>query len=179
MNNVALRVSEPKKNDKWFLVQLKPCGLRRAQENLHRQGIATLMPMHPETRRVSGSLTTTMHPLFPGYLFVSVDPEIQSWRTINNTYGVSRLVSLDGVAPSIVPPGIIDALLEESSGRESVPEPDKFQIGKPVSLVLGPFAGLAAKIASTPEDGRVFVLMEMMGQGVRAAVPLQAVEVVD
>jgi len=160
----------------WFLVQLKPGGFARARTNLNRQGFETFMPLRAETRQWAGRSRTEQRPLFPGYLFVRLDAESGPWRKINNTFGVARLVCLAGQVPSRVPPPLIRALIE--AAREGTWEPDTahLPIGACVSLISGPFAGAFARIVAAPEDGRILVLLEMMGQAVRAAVPLRAVE---
>ena len=94
----------------WSLVQLKPGGLDRARRNLLRLGFQSFMPMRWETRRRNGRLAEGLRPLFPGYLFVLVRPGESRWQTINSTYGVSRVVCLEGGRPTAVPDGLIRTL---------------------------------------------------------------------
>ena len=176
MKHVSLPDPVLDTGESWYLVQLKPGGLARAEMNLARQGFETFMPLRPETRRRAGQLRTEQRPLFPGYLFVCLDPATAPWRKINNTYGVARLVCLSGRAPSRVPTALVRALIEVAREGEWQPDPIDLKVGATVSLVNGPFAGALARIEAAPEDGRVHVLMEMMGQAVRAAVPVRAVE---
>ena len=80
----------------WFLAQLKPNSHRIAEKNLRRQSFATFLPMQQETSRRNGRFVTTVKPLFPGYLFVALDTSAGGWHRVNNTYGVTRLVSFAG-----------------------------------------------------------------------------------
>ena len=48
--------------------------------------------------------------MFPRYLFVAVDPDVQAWRAIRSTIGVADLVSF-GDRPATVPQEIIDEIL--------------------------------------------------------------------
>ncbi len=176
MKHVSLPDPEADSDAAWYLVQLKPGGLARAQANLTRQGFVCFMPLRPETRRRAGRLQTLDRPLFPGYLFVRVARGSAPWRKINNTYGVARLVSLSGHAPSVVPAPLISALIAASREGCWMPETAALTVGTPVALVNGPFAGALARIEAAPKDGRVLVLMEMMGQAVRTAVPVQALQ---
>ncbi len=176
MQHKASQTSDQIAKENWFLVQLKPGGFTRAVTNLQRQGFETFMPLRPETRRKGEKLVTENRPLFPGYLFVSVDPDRRDWRKINNTFGVARLVCLDGLQPSRVPTPLIQGLMHASRDDVWTAEPVNLPVGTTVSLVTGLFAGAVAQILSSPENGRVFVLMELMGQAVRTAVPLRALE---
>jgi transcriptional antiterminator RfaH len=176
MKHVAFTGPNSGIHEHWYLVQLKPGGLGRAKLNLARQGFETFMPLRAQTLRKRGQLRTEERPLFPGYLFVRLDPTRAPWRAINNTYGVARLVCLGGNTPNRVPSGLVEEMINVARDGEWVPDPDMLKVGEDISLITGPFAGAIARIAAAPEGDRVLVLMEMMGQEVRAAVPLCAVE---
>jgi len=155
---------------KWYLAQLRPGGLARAEANLGRQGFFSFMPRLETTRRTCGALRATLRPLFPGYLFVGLRNEEQPWRKINSTYGVARLVTLDGRNPTPVPLSIVEYLRARCASGIWAPEPDALRVGTRVRLLGGPFAGTLATIASLPDSDRVIVLFDMMGRGVRASV---------
>jgi transcription elongation factor/antiterminator RfaH len=152
----------------WYLARLKPGGLRRAKENLSRQGVTFFCPMRTRTRRERGRLVTGPKPLFPGYLFIQVRPETVSWRSINATYGVSQVVCLEPGRPSRVPGGIMSALLDSEFGESTADRETLFEPGEDVRVVVGPFADLLAKVEAAPEKDRIFVLLDMMGRTVRA-----------
>ena len=77
----------------WYLLQTK--GRREAvvRENLERQGYVTWLP-RPRVRRPRSERT---EPLFPGYLFVRLSPEVDNFGPIRSTIGVLRLVPGDSV----------------------------------------------------------------------------------
>lgn len=163
-------------SEHWYLAQLKPGGLARARLNLARQEHPTFMPMREVTERRREGLRRAARPLFPGYLFVRITPDRPRWRAINSTYGVSRLVALQGNCPSQVPAPLMAALFGRCDGETWSPDAETFAPGTKVRLVAGPFARSLATIAAVPEAERVYVLMEMMGQQVRTAVPLRDLE---
>ena len=160
----------------WYVAKLKPGGLSRAECNLNRQGYRTFMPKRQISGRRTGKIRTATQPLFPGYLFVRIECDKQRWRAINSTYGVARIVSLDGTSPSKVPVGLMIGLFDRCSGDIWVPESEAFSPGTPVRLVAGPFTSSLAEIATLPESDRVFVLLEMMGQMVRTKVAIRDLE---
>lgn len=152
----------------WYLIQLKPGGLARATENLGRQGFATFMPHRQETRRHAGRLVSSRRPLFPGYLFVRVEPGMHPWKTINATWGVARLVSFGAGGPREVPGSLIGGLMARTDAAGDWQVADALEIGAAVRIMAGPFADMLARIDSIPENGRIFALLEMMGRTIRA-----------
>ncbi|PZX45770.1 transcriptional antiterminator RfaH [Roseinatronobacter thiooxidans] len=153
----------------WFLAQFKPNSHNIAERNLTRQGFRTFLPMQEETKRAHGRFATHMRPLFPGYLFVALDVLRGGWRSVNSTYGITRLVSL-GKEPTPVPLDLVSQLMLrcDRDGRLLPPKP--LQPGDEVMLTKGPFTDFVATIERIAPDRRVYVLMEMMGAQTRVAV---------
>lgn len=153
----------------WYLAQLKPNGLARASVNLERQGFAPFAPYRNRVKRVGPRLKTVREPLFPGYVFVRFDPQTTQWRKINSTFGVSRLVALRANTPTPVPPGLVEALVAaaDEDGCLDVAAPE-FAVGDDVRVVSGPFVDLLGKVHGLDGPERVSVLLEMMGQAIRA-----------
>ncbi len=153
----------------WFLAQLKPNCWNVAERNLKRQGFKTFLPMAEETRQRNGRFVTAMRPVFPGYMFVGFEPARGLWRTVNSTYGITRLVSF-GNAPAPVPAELVAQLRSrcDQSGK-MLPQSD-LKPGDQVRLTSGPFANFVAEIESIEPDRRVWVLMEIMGGDKRVAV---------
>ena len=98
---------------RWFVVHTRPNGEQRALVNLERQDFAAWLPVYAKHRRHARRVETVQRPMFPRYLFVSVDLEAERWRAILSTYGVAGLVGA-GDGPEPVPDGIVEAL---ASGR--------------------------------------------------------------
>ncbi len=90
----------------WFLAQFKPNCHKIAERNLRRQDFQTFLPLHEKTKRKAGRFTTTLRPLFTGYLFMAFDASKGGWRAVNSTYGITRLVNFGG-DPQPVPLDLI------------------------------------------------------------------------
>lgn len=151
----------------WYIARLKAGGLRRAVDNLERQGVSSLCPKRYRTLRRGGRLVTELRPLFPGYLFVQVPEGTASWRSINATYGLAQVICLEAGRPSRVPEDLMRALLAVESDASGVCPGDVFEPGEKVRVVVGPFADFLAKVESVPEKDRIFVLLDMMGRTIR------------
>ena len=161
----------------WYLAQLKPGGFDRAITNLERQGYESFMPLREETRRRAGRWDTRLRPLFPGYLFVRVSDNRRQWRSINSTYGVSRLVALEAGRPTQVAPDIIAALKLRDRDTDIVLRSEtRLEVGDQVKVVSGPLTDMIAEIEAIPEQGRIYVLMELMGRYTKTALSTSDVE---
>lgn len=153
----------------WLLVQAKPNMLPRALQHLENQDFRVFVPRIRTTRRVSGRFRDRLDPLFPGYLFVQVDPENGPWRKINSTFGVSRLVSFTANRPAIVPAGLITDLRSRFSAELDLPPEDNLEPGAEVEVIRGPFAGLSARIAKATAKDRIWLLLDFMGREARVS----------
>ena len=86
------KMKHQNKNFKWVVAQLKPNMLNKALNNLKLQSYECLAPMKSETIR-SGQLFKKIKKLiFPGYIFVKIDPESADVRKVNSTLGISKLL---------------------------------------------------------------------------------------
>ena len=117
----------------WFLAQLKPNCASIADKNLKRQGFKTFLPMEEETRQRGGKFVTSMRPLFPGYIFVAFDVARGFWRTVNSTYGITRLVSF-GKEPTGVPLDLVSQLMLRCDAKGKLLPPRLLKPGDQVTL---------------------------------------------
>ncbi len=153
----------------WFLAQLKPNCVSIAERNLKRQGFRTFLPMEEGTVRRRGRFTPALLPLFPGYIFVSLDTAAAQWRAVNSTYGVTKLVSF-GAAPAPVPLDLVSQLMLRCDASGKLLPPKLLKPGDQVRITTGPFAEFVAEVEKIAPDRRVWVLMEIMGGETRVAV---------
>lgn len=152
----------------WFLAQVKPNSAAIADKNLKRQGFETFLPMETQTRQRSGRFVTRKQPVFPGYIFVAIDPAQGVWRKVNATYGITKLVSF-GAAPAEVPAELIAGLKARCDSNSTLLPPAALQVGDHVNVIEGPFADTIVEIERIDPDRRVWVLMDLMGRSTRTA----------
>lgn len=162
----------------WFLAQCKPNRQIVAKRNLLRQGFLTFLPMVEETRRVSGKFSTKPMPLFPGYIFVNICISSGAWRSVNSTYGVTKLVSF-GSEPAVVPKLFMEQIFLRCDSNEMLLPAKDFEIGDEVLLTKGPFANCIGIIEHIEPDRRIFLLMEMMGSYTRVSVCAEDLQLAD
>lgn len=150
---------------RWYVANVRPNSERMAAANLARQEFRCFLPSRLKTTRHARQFRTVMSPLFPGYVFVSLDLARQRWRSVNGTMGVVSLVMAGGW-PVAVPEGIVESLVELTGAGGAVRFGGDLAAGQRVRLLAGPFAECIGTLDSLDDRGRVRVLLEMMGSHV-------------
>ena len=151
----------------WFAVQFKPNSHKIAERNLTRQGFEAFLPTFTQTVKRANAFREARVPLFPGYMFALVDSSTHSWRTINSTYGVSKLVTFGDQKPASVPFALIEAL--RHIGNVGLDQP-AYEVGDTVHITNGPFANFITQIVGLVPEQRVWVLLDVLGKATRVAV---------
>ena len=159
----------------WYVLRTKPRSDRIAFENLEKNGYNVFFP------EIDIPITGHMYkrtPLFPGYLFIRLDPQ-KSWPLIDLVPGVLGWLRADGKIPFIG-----DEVISELRERVKFIADDgglwtKFKPGQIVRVVSGKLEGLARVVEEprTPES-KVRVLLEIMGRHVPSQVPWHHIQVV-
>ena len=152
--------------ERWFVVNTLPFGETRAQGNLENQRFRTFMPKRLKTVRHARRMTTVEAPFFPRYLFIVLDLDRDSWRKVNSSFGVARLV-MRGDMPQPVPEGVVEALIASADQGGVLDLVATLQVGGPVRMLAGPFADQLAILEELDESGRVRVLLDILGRQVR------------
>ena len=154
----------------WYVVATKPNCENKALTNLLRQEFESYLPCILVRRSHARRVQMVRRPLFSGYVFVRLDPEVARWRSINGTLGVTHILTSNG-RPQPLRNGFIDALrAREADGVIAVP-PAHYEIGDAVEVQDGPFASQIGTILSADRSGRVRLLMELLGGEVVTTVP--------
>lgn len=152
---------------RWCVVYTQPHRELRAASHLGNQGFQAFAPLHRKTVRHARQFRSSLAPLFPRYIFVQVLLGRDQWSKIRGTYGVSHLI-MDGEQPRAVPRGVVEALLQAADDRGLVDLDSTLQPGQAVRLTTGAFAGLVGKLAALDPDGRVRVLLDVLGKEIVA-----------
>lgn len=163
--------------NKWYLAQLKPNSHAIALRNLARQGFEAFLPMHDTTVRTRGRFVSRSKPLFPGYIFVSLDVNGGSWRSVNATQGITKIVSF-GNKPAEIPLQFVQELKCRCDDEGRFNQDEKLKEGDEVVVTYGPFADVVGRILSISEDQRVWLLLDLLGQKSKLAVDRSALQAV-
>jgi transcriptional antiterminator RfaH len=148
---------------KWFILQFKPNSHKQAVRNLNQQGFETFLPMYDLTISENSRFRNITKPLFSGYMFVAFDKTNSQWNKINNTYGVSRLVTFNSTLKS-VPAKLINSLRNRCDVSGKLISAEKLSIGDQVKLLNGPFINFVATVETLEADQRTWILLDLMGR---------------
>jgi len=156
--------------ENWYVVRTKSRQEVSARDNLERQAFTIYLPMVRSARRRAGRWSSSIEPLFPGYLFVCIDVTAQSTAPIASTRGAIGLVRFGGeICP--VPREVIDGIMALQTDRETPIDPAQvFNPGDAVMIVEGPFAGINAIFEARTGKERVLVLLDLLGRSNRIPV---------
>ena len=156
---------------RWYVVQTQSHAEGKAAAHLTRQGFEAYLPRYLKRRRHARRVETVAAPLFPRYLFISIDLAAQRWRSISSTMGVSRLVC-NGDQPAAVAEGVISALKgqEGADGLVRLDPPPRFMQGDQVRIVDGVFSACLGLFEGMADRDRVAVLLDLLGRKVRVVV---------
>lgn len=150
----------------WIVVNTFPHQERRAVEHLDRQSFESYCPHVSRQIRHARRVRQVLRPLFPGYVFVRVAPQVQRWRPILSTVGVRSLIRF-GDELSFIEDGFVETLLaREVNGAIAKPE-TPYAVGQEICIAGGPFDGLVAQIIELKERDRLVVLMNLLSRPLR------------
>ena len=158
------------KNDysfKWFVAQVKPNAHFKAKKNIERQGFETFLPLVESTRRSSNKFANHLIPLFPGYIFVSFEADNFKWYSINNTFGVKKLITSENI-PKRISSCFVNCLKSRCDEQGKVMELRNIKIGDKIKVSHGPFAEIIGEIENIGPENRITILLEILGRKTKA-----------
>ena len=161
---------------RWYVAQIKPNGLARAQANLNRQSFETFMPLRRKTVRHARQMRDILQPVFPGHLFIKFGSQRADWRKINSTFGVGRLISFEAGKPAPVPDTLMAGLRARCDEQHILRPLDDLRAGARVRMLSGAFADFVGEVEGIVANDCVRLLFELMGQTTRVDVPRSEVE---
>lgn len=132
-----------------------------AQRNLAQQGFETFLPFI-ETIKLKGKIFITEEkPLFPGYIFVSSNLKNLTWRRVNSTYGISKVIRF-GDKPSMISSNIMNVFKAEFIDKK-LNSNKNIKQGDKIKIINGPFNNFFATIENIDENKRIWVLIDFLG----------------
>lgn len=150
---------------RWYVVHTQPHRELRAQAQLENQYYHVHLPKRRKTVRHARTLKTVIAPFFPRYLFVVLNLAVDQWRKVNSTFGVTSLI-MAGERPRPVPPGVVEAMVAATDSNGLLSFERDLTIGEQVRLLAGPFADRLGMLDRLNDNGRVRVLLDIMGGSV-------------
>jgi transcriptional antiterminator RfaH len=160
----------------WFVALTQPHAEAKAARHLVGQGFEVYLPRYLKRRSHAGKVQIVAAPLFPRYIFVSIDVLTQRWRAVNSTVGVTQLIR-HGEAPAEVAFDIIAALRMRQDTEGFVQLGRRlFKTGDRVRICGGAFSDFLGIFEGMNDCERVAVLLDLLGRKVRVMLNTEVIE---
>ena len=161
---------------RWYVVRTHAQGEQKALFHLRRQGFTAYLPRYLRRRRHARCTDWAPAPLSPRYLFVELDTEINQWRPIRSTVGVSQLVC-NGERPAPVPVDVVEGMIEreDDDGMVMMNVLSPFKKGARVQILAGALCDQVGIFDCSDDKERVVVLLNLLGREVKVRLPMEAV----
>ena len=162
----------------WYVVNTKAREEPKASFNLKRQGFNSYLPQYKKTRRHARRIDTVLAPLFPKYLFIEFDLDLERWSSINSTAGVKKLIMF-GSLPATLPSELVEEIRtrEDVEGVVSLSQYLKIEQGDQVTVNSGAFNEHRGIFECQDDDKRIIILLKLMGRDVRVRLASSAISV--
>ncbi len=125
-----------------------------------------LIPAENVVELVKGQKTTKSRKFFPGYIFINMFLNDQSWHLVKNTSKVSGFVGGAKTRPPEVPEAEVFRVTQQMSGLSEKPRTKiNFSIGEQVTVTDGPFNNFNGTVEDINEEkAKVKVLVSIFGR---------------
>ena len=159
-------------NSKWILVYTKAQEEQTAKRNLQNQGFEIFLPMIA-LAKLNQSKSISIKAMFPRYLFVKINTELDKWNRIKSTRGVSHLVVF-GQRLAEIPNQVIAYLKSKADENDIFNQKTtrrQFHKGEKLVVKTGTFKGMEATFLSKKSKERVRVLLKFVNHLITAEIP--------
>lgn len=162
----------------WYVVHTQPQKEDLAVMHLRNQSYDVFLPKCHQVRHHARKKTVVLRPLFPRYLFISLNLVVQPWLSIESSRGVSYLLRRRNGEPIPMPEGVVERMKEAQSAQQEVVPLSSlalFRQGERLEIVEGSFVGNTAIYEKMTEGERVQLLLNILGREVRIALSVHQV----
>ena len=182
---IAKDKPEEKLSDKkWYVVQTYSGQEDRVKDsiettvknmNMQHKIFQILVPTEEITEIKDGKRIEKVRKMFPGYVFVEMELDDESWYVIRGTAGVAKFIGTK-VRPTPVLDKEMQRVLKQI-GVKSEKLEIAFQKGEAVRIISGPFRGYTGSIDEINEQkGKLKTLISIFGRDTPVEVNFEQVQ---
>ena len=175
-NGASTDVIEPADGRAWYIVQTYSGYENKVKVDLEQRIKSmdmserihqVVVPTEDEIEIRDGQRKTVSKKLFPGYVFVQMLMDDESWYVVRNTPGVTGFAGTtmdERAKPTPLPDSEVDQILRQM--HSAAPRINiGFAVGETVLVTDGPFSDMVGSVDSIDLDrGRVRVMVSMFGR---------------
>jgi len=161
----------------WYAVSTRSRQEKVAANTLQALGITHFLPLRLQKRQWSDRIQAINVPLFPGYLFVHIDPWSGTKLDVLKAPGVTRFIG-DRTGPLPIQGSEIEGIRSlVHCGVEFVPHPFLAE-GDRVRVVRGALAGIEGILVRAGSKDRMIISIEIIHRSLAITVSAYDVEAV-
>src|SRR6266436_4406235 len=182
MADLASAEARPENGKRWYVVHTYSGYEQKARAAL--EASVRALKLSDETRPIGDRFGEVLVPVervqelgkggqrkisnrkfFPGYIFVNMELDDETWHVIKNTPKVTGFVG-HSTKPPEVPESEVRAITQQMEEGVLRPKPKVlFEVGEAVKVVDGPFQDFNGTVEEVrPEKGKVRVLISIFGR---------------
>ena len=125
-----------------------------------------LIPAESVVELVKGQKQTKSRKFFPGYIFVQMFLNDETWHLVRNSSKVTGFVGGTKTRPPEVPEAEVLRVTQRMAGMAEKPRPKvSFSVGENVTVIDGPFSNFQGTVEEINEDkAKLKVLVSIFGR---------------
>jgi len=167
--------AKPAADKKWYIINVQS-GCENTAKSAIEERIKTnklesffgeiLIPAENVVELVKGQKTTKSRKFFPGYIFVQMMLNDQTWHLVKNSSKVSGFVGGAKTKPPEVPEHEVMRVTQQMAGISEKPKAKiNYSVGDSVMVVDGPFNNFNGTVEEINEEkAKVKVLVSIFGR---------------
>lgn len=156
---------------KWYIIQTftgqedkvkQAIELTIKDENLQSRVFQVLVPTEDTVEIKGGKRLEKVRKMFPGYVFLEMVLDEETWHLIRQTTGVARFIGTK-VTPTAVADKEMQRVLKQLGKEEKLEV--TFEKGEGVRVISGPFRGYTGSVDEiNAEKGKLKILINIFGR---------------
>lgn len=161
-------------NKKWYIINVQT-GCEATAKSAIEERIRSnkwenlfgeiLIPAENVVQLVKGQKQTKSRKFFPGYIFVNMVLNDETWHMVKNSSKVSGFVGGKTRPPEVPEHEVLRVTQQMTVGAEKPRAKIKFTIGESVTVIDGPFSSFNGTVEEINEEkGKVKVLVSIFGR---------------
>lgn len=159
---------------KWYIVNVQTSceAIAKAsiENNVSLKGMDEkfgdiLIPSESVVEMVKGKKQTRSRKFFPGYLFVSMEMNDDTWHLVRKSNKVSGFVGSTKPPSPVLEEEVMRITKQMEEGAEKPRPRINFEVGEEITVIDGPFSNFAGSVEEINEEkAKVKVLVSIFGR---------------
>ncbi len=160
---------------KWYIVNVQTSCENTAKKAIEEKIRITktedyfgeiLIPAENVVELVKGQKQTKSRKFFPGYIFVQMFLNDETWHLVRNASKVTGFVGGTKTRPPEVPEAEVFRVTQRMAGMAEKPRPKvSFSVGENVTVIDGPFSNFQGTVEEINEEkAKLKVLVSIFGR---------------